>query len=183
MIEKIFSPDVLALSAVSIVVLTIRYFVDKKMELKLGKIYAEFERGRNNKWYRYRNFWFGGLIIVQAIVLYFLPTLFSEPGEQTRSNPLFVPIMILTMNYIYKYRPFTIAENGFTDGAHFFAWKDIRGIEWDRDVKQIEWGFKIYFSTKAAPFKGNLSREFVPEAQELFKKFLKTEKEPEKVLI
>lgn len=146
------------------------------MKAQLGKIYAEFERGRNNKWYRYRNWWLFGLLIVYGVTLTMLPSLFFGPDEISHNNPLTIPILILLTQFIVQYRPFSIGENGFTDGVHFIPWKDIREIEWDRDLGQEEWMFRVYFTTNAAPFKSQLSREFQPQADELFKKFLKAEK-------
>ncbi|MES2766510.1 MAG: hypothetical protein V4642_11605 [Bacteroidota bacterium] len=182
MIGKIFSLENLVLLAICLAAIGYSWWRDRHIKEKLGKIYAEFPIGKHKKWYKYWHWIMLGLLVLNGVVLYLINVLFAEPGESSGSNPMFIPFTLLTIEALARFRPTTVGETGLLLDTKVISWNDIKRIEWDRDIKQQLWSFTVYFTKNAAPLKVAIDREFQPEADELFKKFLKTEDQPEKVL-
>ncbi len=92
--------------------------------------------------------------------------------------------MMLMVSAFPGPRPMTFGENGFMpfNQMKFIAWSDVARIEWDRDLGQMEWGYKIFLKNSNTPVKSSVWRQQQPQADELFKEFLKTETAPEAVI-
>lgn len=182
MIGKIFSLQTLVLLLICSAAIFYAWLRDRSLKEKLGEIYGEFPLGKHKKWSKYWNWFVVGVLLTNGFVLYLMDILSAEPGDTSPGNPMIIPIVILTMNMITRFRPTTIAERGILLGTRVIPWQDIKNVEWDRDVKQQMWSFTMYFSNNTAPVKATIDRESQPQADELFKKFLKTENRREAVL-
>ena len=171
---------------ISVVLLTpfILYFwnMQNSLKKKLGKIHAELGINKESKFYKYRFVILMAGWVVSMSAYYGLGRLLGEPHS---FNPFGFGLTMLTINVFTQPRPTTFGENGFTPFGRltFYAWKDIDRIEWDRDLGQVEWSYKIFLKNSKTPVKANLWRSVQPQAEELFKKFLQMEKQEEIVAL
>lgn len=172
--------------AISAVILSpFLYFMwrrERILKQKLGTALAEVGVNKERKVFKYR--WailLGGWILSMAA--YYAIGVLLDDGDASNFNPLGFGLSMALVHMVTMPRPMTFGENGFTPAmqTNFISWKSIDRIEWDRDLGQIEWGYKIFLKNSKTPVKASVWRQNQPQADELFKKFLKTEKQPEAV--
>jgi hypothetical protein len=155
---------------------------ERALQQKLGTLVAEVGINKERKVYKYR--WailLGGWLL--SVGTYYLMGVFLNDGDDSGFNPLGFGLTMAVLHWFTYPRPMMFSENGFTPALQykFIAWKDISRIEWDRDLGQQEWSYKIFLKNTKTPLKANVWRQNQPQADELFKRFLKPEKEPEAV--
>lgn len=156
---------------------------ERILKRKLGMVLAEVSVNKERKVFKYR--WailLAGWMLSMGIY-YFIGVLPDEEGARN-FNPLGFGLTMAMIHWITYPRPMMVSKNGFTPALQykFIAWKDVNRIEWDRDLGQIEWSYKIFLKNSNTPVKASIWRQNQPQANDLFKKFLKTEKEPETVV-
>ena len=112
-----------------------------------------------------------GLLLLNAVLLYFINVLFAEPGDTSRGNPMLIPFTLLTIEALTHFRPTTIGEKGVLLGTHVIPWNDIKRVEWDRDIKQQLWSFTLHFTKKQRLLKPQLTGNFSRRQMSFLKSF------------
>jgi hypothetical protein len=154
---------------------------ERVLKQKLGTVLVEVGINKERKLYKYR--WailLGGWVL--SIGTYYLLGELLHDGPDN-FNPLGFGLTMAVIHWSSYPRPMMVSETGFTPALQykFIAWNAVSRIEWDRDLGQQEWSYKIFLKNSKTPIKASIWRQNQPQADELFKKFLKPEKEPEAV--
>ena len=142
-----------------------QYFKFKSNQNKIGTLLYDFKFPNFKK-----NFflWFA-LIMFSGFIIF--EYLLYNLGTFNLSNSF---LKLCFFGIIFSrtaYNRIIIGENGFYFYDNLYFWKDIDKLHWDKDIKQIQFGLKIYAKGTKIPSKLYFDREIKTHLEELFNKY------------
>jgi hypothetical protein len=140
--------------------------IAKKQFDKIGKIEAKIDiMGLNNKskYLYYTAYAIGGVITLLSIF----------GGIKTLNYKMALSGITYGLSIIYfPYRikeqlTIHIGDKGFVSKELSCTWEELERIEWDRDIKQSQWGVRFYKKGQIAYHKIYVKREYKEKLEKL----------------
>ncbi|TAL69920.1 MAG: hypothetical protein EPN82_04695 [Bacteroidetes bacterium] len=146
----------------------VREILLKKRLGGLKKIVTMYSR--NIKFARYALFAF---LIILFISLTLILIIAKEDELMYRLFGQFV--FVISLNYsMMMYSRIIFCIDGFAGaGIPKTYWHEVKGVFWDRDTGQTEWGVKIFIIGMKRPYRAFFKREKKEEIENLFNELIK----------
>ena len=128
---------------------------------------------KNIKFARYALFAFM-LILFISLMLIFIIARQDEMIFRLLGQLLF----LMSLNYsMLMYSKILFCKDGFAGaGIPKTYWHEVKGVFWDRDIGQTEWGVKIFIIGMKRPYRAFFKRDKKEEIEKVFEEFIISKK-------
>ncbi|MCL5990787.1 MAG: hypothetical protein M1419_01630 [Bacteroidetes bacterium] len=143
---------------------------EKVLKKRLGGLITSFTMySRNVKLARFVLLAFL-IILMMSLILVFILVNESELIVRLIGQVIF----LIALNYaMLLYSKMIFCKDGFAGaGIPKTHWHEVKGVIWDRDVGQKEWGVKIFIHGMKKPYRAFFNRDKKEEIEKIINEFI-----------